>query len=49
MMVYFNVDGLNGFKFAEFMLFMALEAIYSMILVDVRVPAGRAYFLRPNA
>ena len=48
-LVYFNVNGLDGFKFAELLLFMAIEAVDCMILIDVRVPTARVPFLRREA
>ena len=48
-LVYFNVNGLDGFKFAELLLFMAIEAVDCMVLIDVRVPTERVPFLRREA
>ena len=35
-MVYLNVNGLDGFKLAELLMFMALEAVDCMVLIDVK-------------
>eukprot|EP01042_Synura_sphagnicola_P036310 gene36310-biopygen1682 len=45
-MVYLNAD---GFKFAELLMFMALEAVDCMVLIDVRVAKERVAFLRREA
>jgi len=43
------VNGLDGFKFAELLLFMAIEAVVCMVLICVRVPTARVPFLRREA
>jgi len=48
-MVYLNVNGLDGFKLAELLMFMALEAVDCMVLIDVRVAKERVSFLRREA
>lgn len=48
-MVYFNVNGLDGFNFAKLLVFVALEAIDCMVLIDARVYVERASFLRREA
>jgi len=37
---------LDGFKFAELLMFMAVEAVDYMILIDIRVSQERVSFLR---
>jgi len=44
-LVYFNVNGLEGFKFAELLLFMAIEAVDGMVLIDVCIPNARVPLL----
>jgi len=48
-MVYLNINGLDGFKFAELLMFMALEAVDCMVLNDIRVAEERVSFLRREA
>ena len=48
-MVYLNVNGIDGFKFAELLMFMALEAVDCMVLIDVCVAKERVFFLRREA
>ena len=43
------MNGLDGFKFAEHLLFIAIEAVDCMVLIDVRVPTARVPFLRREA
>ena len=47
-MMYLNMNGLDGFKFAELM-FMTLETVDCMVLIDVRVSQERVSFLRREA
>ena len=46
---YLNVNGLDGFKFAELLMFMALAAVDCLTLIDVRIPADRIPFFRREA
>jgi len=46
---YFNVNGLDGFKFAELLMLMVIEAVDCMVLIDVRVPTVHVPFLRREA
>jgi len=46
---YLNVNGLDGFKFAELLMFMALAAVDCLTLIDVRIPADRIPFFRRKA
>jgi len=46
---YLNVNGLDGFKFAELLMFMALAAVDCLALIDVRIPADRIPFFRREA
>ena len=48
-MVCFNVNGLDGFKFAELFMFMAVEAVDFMVLIDVRISQERVSFHRREA
>ena len=48
-MMYLNVNGLDGFKFAELLMFMTLETVDCMVLIDVRVAQERVSFLRREA
>ena len=43
------MNGLDGFKFAELLLFMAIKAVDCMVLFDVRIPSARVPFLRREA
>ena len=41
-LVYFNVNGLEGFKFAELLIFMAIEAVNCMVLIACPLPVSRS-------
>jgi len=48
-MVYLNMNELDGFKLAELLMFVALEAVDCMVVIDVRVAKKRVSFLRREA
>jgi len=48
-MMYLNVNGLDGLKFAELLMFMTLETVNCMVLIDVRVAEESVSFLRREA
>ena len=47
--MYFNVNGLDCFEFAELLMFMAVEAVDFMVLIDVRISQERVSFHRREA
>ena len=47
--IHYIFNGLDGFKFAELLMFMALEAVDCMVLNDIRVAEERVSFLRREA
>ena len=44
---YFNINGLDGFKLAEFLAFMSSSCVDCFVLIDARVPQTQSsYYLR---
>ena len=48
-MMYLNVNGLDGFIFAELLMFMTLETVDCLVLINARVVQERVSFLRREA